>query len=84
VIGWLQGVWAEAAGEYAISTGKDLRDEPIHVIYTIGYALMRRFALREEEQVKALRKVDEQLRSLEDNVSNIPDWMAAFEVKPAG
>ena len=76
--------WAQYSGEFFATTGGDLRDQPLHLIFDYGYAKLRASSLHTEDEVKQFTKLDRLLRqTIETEESGTPDWVKEFAVVPS-
>ena len=67
------------SGDYALATGKDLRDLPIPLMYDVAYAFLRKSSLRTEEEHKVLRQIDQQLVDTEVEMeTGLPTFVRQF------
>lgn len=74
--------WSFLSGQYALSTGKDLRDLPLHVLYDVTYAFARQVVTRTKEEQEALDKLDYRIMAAhEDFEVGLPGFVRQF--KPA-
>jgi hypothetical protein len=82
LIGLLSENWSFISGEFTLTTGKDLRDQQLYVLYDVAYAFIRRSALRTKEEQEALDKVDRMIMAMhEDFEVGLPGFVRQF--KPA-
>lgn len=74
--------WSYISGQYALSTGTDLRDQPLHILYDIAYVFVRQSSIMSKEEHEALEKVDRNIRAThEDFEIGLPSFVRQF--KPA-
>lgn len=71
--------WSHISGLFTLQTGKDLRDQPLHVMYDIAYAYARQMTIRTKEEHEALQKLDRTIRETQGEFeTGLPAFVRQF------
>lgn len=57
--------WAGASGRFFAATGRDLRDQPVHLIYEYGYFILSELTRRTKEEAEAMEKLEDTFAGLD-------------------
>lgn len=71
--------WSHISGLFTLQTGKDLRDQPLHIMYDVTYAYARQSSIRTKEENDALVKLDRMIRETQDDFeTGLPAFVRQF------